>query len=303
MINEKEAVKRIENTLGDDYAVVSTTMREDTYSSGKATIHHNTCGSTYTTRITNVVQNKRKCPVCSSKHKVNESEAVDRIQDKYGDEYTFLEDYKGYSVAIDIKHKCGNIIHVKPSDLVLGNNCKECTYIEDHTEPIKFVEEEWLPYKDTGYSISNTGKVKNSRGNLIKAYRQPTGYYKVNLHVKGKSINLWRYHMVAETFIDNPESLPMVNHIDESHDNDRIDNLQWCTARYNSNYGTIKKRRTGMSMKGSPVYAIFKDGTDMYFKSLTESSEYFGGSVTTSHISNVLRGNQRTTGGLVFERA
>lgn len=303
MITEKEALGRINNTLGDEYSIVSTTLDKDTYSKAKITVHHSKCGNDYTTSTENIVHNKRKCPFCSRSHRVSKQEAIKRIQNKYGDEYTFMEEYKGYSIPINIKHNCGNIIHVKPGDLVEGNNCKECTYKSDHTEPVVFKDELWLPYKDTGYTVSNIGNVKNSKGAIIKATKQSTGYYKVMLYINGKNKYIWRYRLVAETFIPNADNLPMVNHVDETHDNDRVDNLQWCSARYNANYGTLKKRKTGTKVKGRGVYAIYQDGTDMYFSALSRAEEYFGGSVTTAHICAVLKGRQKTTGGLMFERA
>jgi len=303
MIEKEEALRTIKSSLGDGYSIVSTTMDKDTYSKAKITVHHSKCNKDYTTAVTTIVYNGRGCPFCSRRHKITEKEAVERIQGKYGDEYTLLEEYRGYSVPISIKHKCGNVINISPRGLINGNNCKECLYKSDHTEPVAFKEELWLPYKDTGYTVSNTGKVKNSKGAIIKATKQSTGYYRVMLYINGKNKYIWRYRLVAETFIDNPDNLPMVNHIDETHDNDRVDNLQWCSARYNSNYGTLCKRRTEAKLIGTAVYALFPNGTDMYFNAMKRAEEYFGGSVTSSSINNVLKGNQKTTGGLMFERA
>lgn len=303
MITKEEAISRIKNALGKGYMIVSTTLDKDSYTKARVTVKHSKCGNEYTTSVRTIAGNKCKCPFCSSKHVISEAEALKRIHDKYGDEYTFVEEYKGYSIPIDIKHTCGNIIHIKPMSLIRGNNCKECLYVSDHTEPVPFTEEKWLPYKDTGYLVSNTGKVKNKHGRLMKPIQQNNGYYKVMLHINGKNKYQYRYRMVAETFIENSDNLPMVNHIDETHDNDRVDNLQWCSARYNNNYGTLKKRKTGIKVKGTPVYAILPDGTDMYFDGLTRAEEYFGGSVTAPHIWNVIKGNQKTTGGLMFERA
>lgn len=58
--------------------------------------------------------------------------------------------------------------------------------------------------------------------------------------------------MVAETFIPNPENLPEVNHKDENKQNPCMNNLEWCTSKYNSNYGT-RKERLGNSIRNSKV--------------------------------------------------
>ena len=47
---------------------------------------------------------------------------------------------------------------------------------------------------------------------------------------------------VASHFIENIDSLPEINHKDEIKSNNHIDNLEWCTPKYNVNYGTSKKR-------------------------------------------------------------
>ena len=61
----------------------------------------------------------------------------------------------------------------------------------------------------------------------------------VNLQSNKKHI----HRLVAETFIPNPDNLPVVNHKDENKLNSSVDNLEWCTYKYNNNYGTCKERR------------------------------------------------------------
>ena len=44
------------------------------------------------------------------------------------------------------------------------------------------------------------------------------------------------HRLVAKAFIDNPENLPVVDHIDEDKVNNCVDNLRWCTQEQNAKY-------------------------------------------------------------------
>lgn len=106
------------------------------------------------------------------------------------------------------------------------------------------------------YQVSNYGNVKSlerviedNNGYYIKKEKilTPTinssGYYHTILRKDGKSIGVYIHRLVAEAFIPNPNNYKQVNHKDEDKTNNKVDNLEWCTPKYNANYGTAIQRR------------------------------------------------------------
>lgn len=87
------------------------------------------------------------------------------------------------------------------------------------------------------YSITSGGTVLNMiTGNVMKPYTSKRGYVSVRLSHKGKQTNKYIHRLVAIHFLENPEELPHVNHIDEDKSNNSLLNLEWCTDAYNKNH-------------------------------------------------------------------
>ena len=102
------------------------------------------------------------------------------------------------------------------------------------------------------YEVSNLGRVRNADGKILSQTIRGRGYLGVCLHNGGKQYQKSTHRLVAKAFIDNPNDLPCVNHIDEDKSNNRVDNLEWCSYRYNNSYGTrlsrIIKKNTGRKL-------------------------------------------------------
>lgn len=93
------------------------------------------------------------------------------------------------------------------------------------------------------YEVSNLGNVKSlRRGKLLKQSSDKNGYKILSLTKDGKSVAFLVHRLVAMTFLPNPQGLPEVNHKDETHDNNVLENLEWCSRSYNRNYGTYRER-------------------------------------------------------------
>lgn len=101
--------------------------------------------------------------------------------------------------------------------------------------------EEWKDIKgyEGIYKISNLGKVvriKGSQEHPMKIWNNGR-YMEIRLSKGGKSTHFTLHRLLAVHFIPNPNNLPFVNHIDENKLNNSINNLEWCTQVYNTNYG------------------------------------------------------------------
>ena len=90
------------------------------------------------------------------------------------------------------------------------------------------------------YAVTSCGKVWSYRRNrFLKVRNKGDGYVKVTLTDRnGKAKDRSIHRLVAETYIPNPDKLPEVNHKNEDRAKNNVQNLEWCTRQYNTNYGT-----------------------------------------------------------------
>lgn len=155
------------------------------------------------------------------------------------------------------------------------------------------------------YQVSNMGRVRSlkyKKERILKPRKQ-SGYYRVSLY-NDKKYEYSIHRLVANAFIPNPDNLPQVNHKDENRTNNCINNLEWCTPKYNYNYGTINIRKSQKQLndknKSKVVLQYSLDGTFIKeWKSTMDVERNLGFAHT--HIVAVCNGKSRIAYGFLWK--
>lgn len=130
---------------------------------------------------------------------------------------------------------------------------------------------------ETDYSVSTEGVVRKDTTNYVLTQSSQQDYKFVTLFIKGKQKRMRVHRMVAETFIDNPENKPYVNHINGNRGDNNVENLEWVTPSENTQHAVA----TGLfnSSRAKAVIQYNLNGDQMAtFESASEAARQTGGS-------------------------
>ena len=170
---------------------------------------------------------------------------------------------------------------------------------------------EWkpVPQYEGLYEVNNLGDVRSvshvvnfvwgTRYTKPKLLRQvankKTGYMSVCLCKGNKKKMVLVHRIVAMAFLENENDFPQVNHKDENKRNNSADNLEWCTAKYNNNYGTVKSRisKKNKIAKCKPVAQLINGKIIRVFPSAISASDI----ADPCHIGKCCNGKRKSAGG------
>ena len=149
------------------------------------------------------------------------------------------------------------------------------------------------------------GKVKTIKETLMKHNTDDKGYKYVFLS-KNNTKKFSRVHkLIAQAFIPNPLNLPEIDHINTIQDDNRIENLRWCTHKENMNNNETlrkfrEKGRRHKQTKDIPIKQLSFEGEEInIFTSAYEAGKILG--YKPCHILYCCDGKRKTAYGYVWK--
>lgn len=156
------------------------------------------------------------------------------------------------------------------------------------------------------YIIFKSGRVYSRKTHRFMSISfDGQGYLHLTLIDKnGDRKTVLLHRLVAELFVPNPNNLPEVNHKDEDRGNPNADNLEWCSHKYNINYGnhTNKSCSTRREIPYSWKTPILQyDLKGNLIKRWNSQKEANRAGYNQGNIGECARGKRKTAHGFIWK--
>lgn len=161
---------------------------------------------------------------------------------------------------------------------------------------------------DGKYEVSSLGRVRSNwkyhgggrqviridRQQAMKGNLKATGYLTVHLSFPGERPRSPRIHrLVAQAFIPNPSNLPEVNHKNGIKTDNRVENLEWVTAKQNHQHAC------DLGLCKTPPFPIRCVTTGVIYESVLSAARALG--LQNGNIWTQLKGKRAHASGYIFE--
>lgn len=121
------------------------------------------------------------------------------------------------------------------------------------------MQEQWRPVQgtDEAYYVSNLGRIMctnwkgTGRREIMKPAKDAKGYFRTMLKYLSGYRTIKVHRIVAQAWIENPSNLPQVNHLNFDRVDNRVENLEWCSASRNTKHAVEA---------GRIIVPVFRDG-------------------------------------------
>ena len=130
--------------------------------------------------------------------------------------------------------------------------------------------EVWKKHPLLPYEVSTEGRVRRNN-KILKPQNHTDSYLFIQISCDGIKSNKKIHRLVAETFLENTDNLPTVDHINRNHKDNRLSNLRWCSYSdqmvnrdYNNTLGLrhIRKNQSNkFQVRIQRNYIVFIDKT------------------------------------------
>lgn len=151
------------------------------------------------------------------------------------------------------------------------------------------------------YFVDENGDVFNQEMKKLSQHTDKYGYkyivFRRRRNGKVERKKILSHRLVANLFIDNPDVLPQINHLDGNKQNNAVENLEWTDCSGNQTHSRyVLGNATGfkdVSVRCAETGEVFISTRDAWRKT---GANY-------CHISECANGKRKTAGGLHWEKA